>query len=470
MFKSVIFKNSYHWLVLVLICCVVAFKWEALGLPFFWDEAWVYMPAIRTMAEQGPSIMPASIDPDLYTGHPLLFYCLASSWIKFLGYSLFKAHLFPLLISISLLISIYIIVFKWTNSWFSAFLSVLLLATQPIFLAQSTFLLIEVWLALLFLWSFYFYFNRNWWGFSITVVLALWSKESAFCLVPAFIIIAIIELLYKTITPKVFVKIALCVVVLFSIGFSFFIIQKAKLGWLFFPRHANWITMADFFDKIEGSVLIIFVSQGRNLIYLITLVVSIVSFVFFKNKLTKNHQIKLLAFLVITTGFMLFASINFFSARYLFAVFPLLMIGCSLLITSVHKSIFQYVVIPVFAIIGLVNINNSIEHPYFADVEVNYTRLLKAQVEFCNYMESIQPNESIYAPFLAYTNLTNPYAGFVQKSLKNINPVLLDTSNVYYINTSNETCKELDSMIANKNVYLVKRFENHQAKVELFKR
>jgi 4-amino-4-deoxy-L-arabinose transferase-like glycosyltransferase len=470
MFKSVDFKNPYHWLVLVLICCVVIFKWEALGLPFFWDEAWVYMPAIRTMAEQGPSIMPASIDPDLYTGHPLLFYFLASSWIKFFGYSLFKAHLFPLLISILLLVSIYFVVFKWTNSWFSAFLSVLLLAVQPIFLAQSTFLLIEVWLGLLFLWSFYFYFNRNWWGFSIAVVLALWSKESAFCLIPAFILTAIIELLYKTITPKVFVKIALGVVVLFSIGFSFFIIQKIKLGWLFFPRHANWITMADFFDKIEGSVLIIFMKQGRSIIYIISLLVSVVSFGFFKNKLIKSHQIKLLAFLIITIGFMLFASINFFSTRYLFAVIPLLMIGCAILISTIFNTVYQFAAILVFTIVGLVNINNSIEHLYFADVELNYTRMLKAQVEFCQYMETTRPKESIYAPFLVYMNLSRPYAGFIEKDLKNLNPIVLDTSNVYYINTSNETCKELDSMIANKNVYLVKRFENHQAKVELFKR
>ncbi len=161
MLKYLNFKNTFHWLFLLLTCSVIAFKWVALSLPFFWDEAWVYMPAIRTMSEQVPSIMPASIHPDLYTGHPLLFYFLASSWIKIFGYSLFKVHLFPLLISVSLLVSIYFIVFKWTNSWFSAFLSVLLLAMQPIFLAQSTFLLIEVWLALLFLWSFYFLFNRK---------------------------------------------------------------------------------------------------------------------------------------------------------------------------------------------------------------------------------------------------------------------------------------------------------------------
>jgi hypothetical protein len=71
---------------------------------------------------------------------------------------------------------------------------------------------------------------------------------------------------------------------------------------------------------------------------------------------------------------------------------------------------------------------------------------------------------------LAYTNLTNPYAGFVQKSIDNINSDLLDTSNVYFIRSSNENCKELDSMTESKNIRLIKLFVNHQAKVELFKK
>ena len=106
----------------------------------------------------------------------------------------------------------------------------------------------------------------------------------------------------------------------------------------------------------------------------------------------------------------------------------------------------------------------------FSDVDLNYVRLLKVQVSLCNYMENAKPNESIYAPFLAYTNLTNPYAGFVQKSIKNINSDIFDTTNVYYLRTSNETCKELDSTIDNKNIRLIKQFENHQAKVEIFKK
>jgi hypothetical protein len=198
---------------------------------------------------------------------------------------------------------------------------------QPIFLAQSTFLLIEVWLALLFLWSFYFYFNRNWWWFSIAVVLALWSKESAFCLVPAFIITAIFELLFKKITPKLFIKIVSRIVVLFSIGFSFFIIQKIKLGWFFFPRHANWITLDDFFDKIDGSILILFVNQGRIVIYMIIASLTIFRFIFLKNKIHKNHLIKLLAFLVITIGFILLGEWNIIYSVVMFVFLTIILLG-----------------------------------------------------------------------------------------------------------------------------------------------
>ena len=105
MVEKTLNPKIYHALLGVLIAAFVLLKLEALTLPFFWDEAWVYLPAIRTMAEQGPSIMPGSIDADLYTGHPLLFYFMASTWIKMWGYSLPIAHSFPLLISIGLIVS-----------------------------------------------------------------------------------------------------------------------------------------------------------------------------------------------------------------------------------------------------------------------------------------------------------------------------------------------------------------------------
>ncbi|MCX6185717.1 MAG: hypothetical protein NTU43_01815 [Bacteroidetes bacterium] len=463
-------KQNYTWLLLFVIIGFVIIKWEALFLPFYWDEAWVYLPAIRTMALSGPSIMPASIHPDLYTGHPLLFYFLASLWIKTWGYSLFAAHIFPLLISITLLISIYYISYDWANNYFTAFIATLLVAIQPIFLAQSTFLLIEVWLALLFVWAFYFYFKEKWVSFSITLVLALWSKESAYCLVPAFIMISATQLIFKTINRRNFIHLSIRVILVFIVGFSFFIIQKYKLGWLFFPRHANWITFEDFGDKMSSSFMVLFISQGRNAIYILTTVIVLVSFIVLKNKRLKKQVILLISFLIISIGFMLFASINFFSPRYLFAVIPLLMIGVSFLICSINNSYYSTAIIIVITIIGYVNINRSIEGLKFGDVELSYTRLLKAQVQFCNELETNKLNGNMYAPFLMYVNLSNKYAGFVNNELTNLNQYVLDTSNVYYIKVSNENCNELDSLISNNYISLDKSFVDKQAKIELYKR
>ena len=107
MVENTLNAKFYHAFLAILLVGFIALKLEALTLPFFWDEAWVYLPAIRTMAEQGPSIMPGSIDADLYTGHPLLFYFMASTWIKLWGYSLPIAHSFPMLISIGFIVSVY---------------------------------------------------------------------------------------------------------------------------------------------------------------------------------------------------------------------------------------------------------------------------------------------------------------------------------------------------------------------------
>ncbi len=239
-------KQPFVWLSILAIIGLFAIKYEALFLPFFWDEAWVYMPAIRTMAEKGPGIMPGVIEADLYTGHPLLFYFLAGTWIKVFGYSLPTAHLLPLLISSGLLLSVFYVTYQWTKSHYAAFLGLLLVCIQPNFLTQSSFLLIEVWLGLLFVWSFYFYFQRNWIGFFLMVMMALWSKESAYCLVPAFGLLSLYEWMNKRIVAKEFLRHVLVLVMVFLAGFSFFLIQKMNMGWYFFPRHANWINLAEF--------------------------------------------------------------------------------------------------------------------------------------------------------------------------------------------------------------------------------
>jgi hypothetical protein len=59
---------------------------------FFWDEAWGYAPALKSMAQAGPSLLPGSISTDLSRGHPLLFHFLGGVWIKIFGETNLSLH------------------------------------------------------------------------------------------------------------------------------------------------------------------------------------------------------------------------------------------------------------------------------------------------------------------------------------------------------------------------------------------
>ena len=470
MVEKTLNPKIYHALLGVLIVAFVLLKLEALTLPFFWDEAWVYLPAIRTMAEQGPSIMPGSIDADLYTGHPLLFYFMSSTWIKMWGYSLPIAHSFPMLISIGLIVSVYVITYHFAKSYFTALIAAVLVIIQPIFLAQSSYLLIEVWLGLLFVWAFYFYFTRNWLPFCVVVALALWSKESAFTLVPAFGLLALYELATKQLPAKKFAQIALMLVGCFVLGFSFFIIQKFKLGWLFFPRHANWINLDEAWYKFKGTLLTLFVSQGRTYFYAAALIILAIAQFVFKVKLAKQQYNFAVAAVIFSFGFITFASINFISTRYLFGALPLLLTSLAFCLGTLQQPKYQVGLLIGLMVLGAININKSHKTTNWSDVDLNYTRMLKAQVNFIAYLKQEPPQAKVFAPFLMCTNLANPYSGFIDKPFLNLSSSAQDSSVVYYINIPNEPDAHLNQLIETKQVVLVKRIEERQAWIELYKK
>ncbi len=459
----------YHVALGLIVILFIVFKWEALHLPFFWDEAWVYMPAIRAMADNGPSLLPGCIDPNLYTGHPLLFYYLAATWINLFGYSLPVAHAFPMLISISLLWSIYFISFKWSKSYFVAITSVLLVFMQPIFLTQSTFLLIEVWLALLFVWTFYFYFNRQYFGFSIVMLLALWSKESAFVLVPCFLLVAAHEWFYKHRSAKESLLLLGNIILVFALGFSFFILQKIKLGWYFFPRHANWINFSDLFYKFKLALQIVFIDQMRFVIFLFGAASFAYTYKSFKAIETKLLTL-LMAIGILVFGFILFASINFFSSRYLFACIPLAIMVCAFFIAHYVENKKQYMVMILLLYFGASTINRSIKNPIYSDVELSYTRLLQAEVGLVNHLEKNPPTAQTYTSFLIHELLSYPQDGFVKEKIHELATDVKDTANVFFIAAPNEPDPYLDSLISNKLVKEVFSSNYQQAWIKIYQK
>jgi len=205
----------------------------------YWDSAWVYGPAIFEMIEKGPSLLPGSINPYWNTGHPLLFYFLESLWGSIFGSSVFSLQFFPLLITSALFLGCLWIVQTLFNHWFLTFFMAILLF-QPVFLAQSTFVLPEMLLAAFSLASVWFFTHQKFGLYFLSATFLVLTKESGLAIVAGISTTAFIYCSAKNLGSRILNGLTYFSAVLPFL--AFISIQKIRLGWFFFPRHFNWIS------------------------------------------------------------------------------------------------------------------------------------------------------------------------------------------------------------------------------------
>ncbi|MGL5890546.1 MAG: glycosyltransferase family 39 protein, partial [Bacteroidia bacterium] len=149
-------------ILLALLCAAfVLIKLPYVDLPYYWDEAWVYAPAVQEMAASGPSLAPDAIPAELTRGHPLLFHFFAAIWVTIFGNTPVAAHSFALFVSLLLLLAVY----RTASRVFSpgaGIAAVVLICVQPVFFAQSGLLLPEIMLALFLLLALQAYTENKW--------------------------------------------------------------------------------------------------------------------------------------------------------------------------------------------------------------------------------------------------------------------------------------------------------------------
>ena len=87
-----------------------------------------------------------------------------------------------------------------------------------------------------------------------------------------------------------------------------------------------------------------------------------------------------------------------------------------------------------------------------------------------DYLQKSNFKEQIYSPFLMFCLLDNPCDGFIDKKFANLGLQMNDSNNVYFLNVSNENLNGLDSLLTYKKVVLLKRFEEKNAMIELYKK
>lgn len=476
----------YHLAFAVLIIFLAIFKFPDLGLPYFWDEINVYGLAAHYQYQHGLSLMPSSVPPDIIRGHPLLFIFMNASVMKILGDNAFVAHCFCFFISISLLLAIYSKIKNYFNP-LTGLLSAILLAVQPIFLAQSGLILPEITLTLFIFLSLVSYYEERFLAFAIFASLAVLTKESA-------LVLPIVVLAYN-IFRKLLIKdnrdgldlvnfyITLIPFVIFGI---FLVVQRKENGWYFFPGHVNFININ---PLVFGQQLVLFLKiivykQQRYWMLLFVCASLLVAL--------KKHQLRreniangfIFLLLIFCIAFLSFYSINnFLFDRYVIAVIAMFSIITAVCITSLSSNkilVTAYTLF--FACIGWHNRELSSYEPGYptwqnrfdGDSDLGYRYKVKMLQLAVNYVEQQSDSgEYAYGNFPALYALTFPEAGYIspkshlKTGMKKDNTLpdygLMDISPVY---ETDEPDPGPDTM--KYRITLLKDFKEKNGEVKVF--
>ncbi len=439
----------------IIIGIFIIVKLFHLNVSFFWDESWVYAPAIRTLADAGPSLLPDAIPLDYSRGHPLLFHFLGSVWIKLFGPSFVSMHSFALAISVIFLV--------FTERFFTtvfnrnvSFWVILIFCVQEIFIAQSSIVLPEMLLATCTIAAIFYYQKQNWIAYIIAGTLTVLTKETGILII---ICIAIFDFVLnlrdrKSILSILKKGILLCIPLLTLAGHMLYL--KSVFGWYLYPEHTGMVK-SDFWSIASSLSHVIYdqiFSQKRFLVtlpfvalYLYELIakrsfINIIGillclilsgyFVVFHDGhfivslfytyclihlgmsavSRKDNRFQIIGLLVLFIFiYALFSAANFYTVRYLLStlIFTIAVPIYYLLSHHLTKKWIGFYFIPLsFLYVFLASQPNKTN-----DINLSYLYYCPAQLEVVQYLEDNNLYESqINTLFLMSVALDDPYAGY----------------------------------------------------------
>ncbi len=379
-------SNLKHpWIFLIVaVCITIVVKIPHLGLPYFWDEAFSYYPAILEMTKLGPGMLPGTIPLHLSKGHPLFFYFLYSLWMKFIaGDSVILMRLFSLLVALFALYVFHRFARRHT-SIILANISVVLLSLQPMFLAQAGLVLPEIFLFMLFMLSFDSYLSRNYGMYALFGSLIMLSKETGAVFIMVFGLAFLIEN-YPTWKTRIFwSNLAMHAVPVFVYS-AFLVLHYLEFGVFFYSEHLDYITInsAKVLYKFNSATSTLFLSQGRNVIFLLAL--AALAILLFRKKRIENKRFLILS-LMILISYLIFSILNFYIYRYMFPVMGIMILASLVLIQQI-KTRYQVVNSAYIALILSISVYYLVTKRGQTDSDLGYTEFLVVHQQMTKYCE-----------------------------------------------------------------------------------
>lgn len=461
-------KKKYLLLTIVIIIAFFIFRLPQIHLPFIWDEAWVYGPAVRLMAQTGLSFLPDSLPVGLYRGHPLLFHFLNASWLKIFGNTLESVHLFNLLVSCALIFAVFMFCKKYYSEKAGVAAS-FALCLQPVFIAQSTLALPEVMLALFCLLALYAFLQNNYAWYFVFACAATLTKETGIAIILACGLIYFIREI-RQVTGKFplflfgLVKITLPVIPLIA----FLIIQYKMHGWFLFPEHIGYVSYdpATIGNKLVKEYLTFaFFVQGRNLLFFALLIS--MGWMFYKKQKFQDNRIKLSLMLFILV-YALIGAFNFYTKRYTLCIIPVFIVISLGMTFQAFKN--KYL-LPVFMVVYFLTQLSNIRHKTTSDHNLGFVDVIRANQSMTDYcLQQNLKDQKITGFFISRTIMTTPLSGYV-----NDNEVFTQMygdyrESDYYIVSNFDTNEMFLNFRESPDLVMIKRFEHGPAWIELYKR
>jgi 4-amino-4-deoxy-L-arabinose transferase-like glycosyltransferase len=429
---------------------LVFFQLNTFSLGHFWDEAWVYAPAIRTMATTIPSILPDAISTDLSRGHPLLLQFFGGMWMKIFGMSNTSAHVFAMCITLSTMIIVYRLL-KKSFGGNAALLGVALVSLQGLFIAQSLMLYPEMLMSLGLVLALKGLIEKKTATFIVGLSISIYSKESAVVFLLAFICYDLLRLYLNEISLRDFRKYLIPFLVLLSHP----ILQFIYHGWFLYPNHTDLVN-ADMKDvkyqarhifrflferqnrgwmfypiiglsvlalrlkNIAFSVLLIGIGFAAYKVFVwkwvvdpwlynLIIVVSILSPLFVwrfarstKPKLSElNHLVGVTYILLL--GFLLFSAMNFYTPRYLLVCVILLCIAVSAIVWR-NRWLPRWAKLVVSICLVSTSLYTTATERTVGELNLGLYDELRVNHAMTNWMENNVPRDAVFC-----TNFVNTY-------------------------------------------------------------
>jgi 4-amino-4-deoxy-L-arabinose transferase-like glycosyltransferase len=337
-----------------------------------------------------PSILPNALPANITRGHPLLFTFLGGTWLWLFGNTIVNAHIFSTLVSVVLIVSVYFI----TNELCSKNAGIIACTTlmlQPVFLSQSGMVLPEIMVALFSLLSLYFFYKNKILLCSVFLTALLFTKESGIVVLLTIYLLEFYNIIkYKKLSSKRILSLLMPSAAITI----FFVLQKIMMGWYFFPEHTS---LMDFnpnsiFEKMKQYFSFTFIYQGRNVLFFIAL--GLIIFKSIKLKTSLFDKKIVVTWVMFTILYLVFSSINFYSARYAMSIILPFIIGFSIVTEKIlrnnwFKSVLIFGIAFHFVLVNIQRQDNS-------DQTLGYRHCVKLQEEVIAYLQENHLEEKNY--------------------------------------------------------------------------